>query len=73
MFFTTALINLQRAIALYGIPTFVFIVIEFCTPENCIAREQNWLNWLFALPAAFLIFHRRFDVMVADIQRILEN
>jgi group I intron endonuclease len=40
---------LQRAIALYGLPSFVFIIVEFCTPDNLISREQFHLNWLFSL------------------------
>jgi group I intron endonuclease len=42
-------IHLQRAIALYGLPTFIFIVIEFCKPQDVVAREQYYLNWLFSL------------------------
>jgi hypothetical protein len=43
-------IHLQRAIALYGLPSFIFIVVELCTPPDTLAREQYWLNWLFSLP-----------------------
>jgi len=45
-------IHLQRAITLYGLPSFIFIVIEFCRSENVLSREQYWLNWLFSLPAS---------------------
>jgi len=40
---------LQRAIALYGLSAFTFIVVEFCKPLACGEREQHWLNWLFRL------------------------
>jgi len=43
-------LHLQRAIALYGLPAFIFIVIESCAPANLLSREQYWLDWLFALP-----------------------
>lgn len=42
--------HLQRAIALYGLPSFIFIVVELCSPPDTLAREQYWLNWLFSLP-----------------------
>jgi group I intron endonuclease len=44
-------IHLQHAITLYGLPSFFFIIIEFCLSENIFPREQYWLNWLFALPS----------------------
>jgi predicted GIY-YIG superfamily endonuclease len=46
-------LHLQRAMALYGLSSFVFIVVEFCTPSNLLNREQLYLNWLFRLPLAF--------------------
>jgi len=46
-------LHLQRAIALYGLSTFTFIVVEFCKPSDLVAREQYWLNWLFLLPPSF--------------------
>jgi group I intron endonuclease len=42
--------HLQRALALYGLDNFEFLIIEFCTPELLIEREQYYLNWLFSLP-----------------------
>jgi hypothetical protein len=44
-------IHLQRAIALYGLPAFIFIIAEFCKSQDVIAREQHYLNWLFSLPS----------------------
>jgi len=43
-------IHLQRAITLYGLPAFIFIVIEFSHPSILVSREQFWINWLFTLP-----------------------
>ena len=34
-------LHLQRAIALYGLPTFIFIVVEFCNSFNVGEREQH--------------------------------
>jgi hypothetical protein len=54
-------LHLQHAIALYGLPAFVFSVVEIFEPHSLLskrenrdlllAREQHWLDWLFALPA----------------------
>ncbi|RUS24046.1 hypothetical protein BC938DRAFT_474210 [Jimgerdemannia flammicorona] len=33
-------VHLQRAIALYGLSVFTFIVVEFCKPSVIIEREQ---------------------------------
>src|SRR5271166_482730 len=41
---------LQRAILKYGLPAFTFKIIEFCTKELLLEREQHWLDWLFSLP-----------------------
>jgi hypothetical protein len=41
---------LQRAIAKYGLAAFIFLVVEQCTKESLLEREQYWLNWLFSLP-----------------------
>jgi hypothetical protein len=43
--------HLQYAIAKYGLAAFTFLVIELCTKELLLEREQHWLNWLFSLPA----------------------
>jgi group I intron endonuclease len=45
-------LHLQRAIALYGLPSFVFFVVELCAKDQLLAREQHWLDWLFRLPAS---------------------
>jgi len=37
--------HLQRALALYGLDNFEFLIVEFCTPELLIEREQYYLNW----------------------------
>lgn len=44
-------LHLQRAIALYGLPCFVFIVVELSNPSVLLTREQYWLDWLFSKPA----------------------
>src|SRR5262249_78560 len=41
---------LQRAIVKYGLAVFVFKVIEQCSTDQLLAREQHWLGWLFFLP-----------------------
>jgi group I intron endonuclease len=56
-------LHLQHATALYGLPSFVFIVIELFEPhtelsktenrDQLLTREQHWLDWLFNLPEAF--------------------
>ncbi|RUS34422.1 hypothetical protein BC938DRAFT_480577 [Jimgerdemannia flammicorona] len=55
--------HLRNAIDKHGAKNFIFIVIELVeqNPDldseenkaNLLAREQHWLNWLFALPAQF--------------------
>jgi len=44
-------LHLQRAIVLYGLPSFLFFVIEFCAKDQLLSREQHWLDWLFTQPA----------------------
>jgi len=44
-------LHLQRAITLYGLPAFTFIVVELCDTQKLLIREQHWLNWLFAQPS----------------------
>jgi len=45
-------LHLQRAIKIYGLSSFIFIVVEFCRSSEIMAREQHWLDWLFALPSS---------------------
>lgn len=57
-------IHLRRAINLYGVSAFTFIVIEFIeviagsprslTKTLLLSREQVWLNWLFLHPAELI-------------------
>ena len=42
-------LHLQRAIGIYGLPAFIFIVVEFCRSSEIMAKEQHWLDWLYAL------------------------
>jgi len=44
-------VYLQYAIAKYGLAAFTFLVVEFCTKDLLLEREQHWLNWLFTLPS----------------------
>ena len=41
------------AIAKYGLSSFIFKVVEFCSKELLLSREQHYLYWLFLQPAAF--------------------
>jgi group I intron endonuclease len=43
--------HLQLAIAKYGLGAFVFSVLELCSLELLLTREQHWLDWLFSLPS----------------------
>jgi len=37
-------LHLQRAIAIYGLPAFVFTVVEFCKLTDMVAREQFFVG-----------------------------
>jgi len=39
-------IKLQRAFNKYGIENFIFEILEICVPENCIKREQYYIDLL---------------------------
>lgn len=41
---THYLVHLQRAWSKYGEESFVFMVVEECEPEQCVAKEQEWLD-----------------------------
>jgi predicted GIY-YIG superfamily endonuclease len=43
--------HLQYAIVKYGLAAFTFKVIELCSKEELIKREQIYLDWLFSLPS----------------------
>jgi len=42
--------RVQNSIEKYGLKNFVFIIVEFCNPDQLINREQIYLKWLFSLP-----------------------
>lgn len=44
--------HLQRAWNKYGSESFEFRVIEYCHPENCLNREQYWLDTLMVFDQA---------------------
>jgi len=37
-------LHLQHSMALYGLPFFVFLVVELCPPHELLANEQKWLD-----------------------------
>jgi GIY-YIG catalytic domain len=40
-------LHLQNAILMYGLAAFTFKVIEQCSKDMLLEREQHWLSWLF--------------------------
>lgn len=55
-------VHLQRAWNKYGVDTFVFEILEECVPENCIEREQHYMDTL--------LFAKRFGVALCTISNI---
>ena len=47
----TSNLHLQNAIALYGLSSFVFTVVEFCDKDLLVTREQHYLDLLFSMDA----------------------
>ena len=42
--------HLQYAIAKYGLPSFAFVILQYCIPSDLLELEQHYLDILFSLP-----------------------
>src|SRR3954470_5259984 len=41
--------HLQYAIAKYGLPSFAFVILQYCIPSDLLELEQHYLDILFSL------------------------